>query len=1090
MEGLATLGPFRLLRPLGRGGMGAVWTARHLGPGSEEVAVKIIDHALAREPEWGQAFRREVQAVAALDHPHVVAVHDYGQVTDEEATASRIELAPGAPYLVMEQIPGRSARELRGQVDWPELRVVLVSLLEALAHAHARGVIHRDLKPGNLLQRSPGGPVCLVDFGLAHALDRLGDGFARGTVQGTPSYMAPEQVEGRWREFGPWTDLYAVGCLGWALACGRAPFAHVGGATERMVAQVVEQPPAFAPLCPLPDGFDAWLATLLHKEPRLRFRRAADAASALLSLDPGATSPIRPVRRTRHLTGSGLGLFGLKAVPFVGRDWERRTLDRALESVHRERRPRLVVLRGPAGTGKTRLALHVARGAEERGQATLLRATHGPPPTSGAGIVPMLTRHLRAVMLRRGALDEHLRRTLPGPTVEPDELESLVELLAPAGPGEEPTVRFASPAERHAVVARLLARLTADRPAVLLLDDVQWGLDALGLVEHLLGRPAAPPVLVIATVRDEALADRPLEAEQLAALEATPGASTLKLGPLSAAERADLVRGLLGLEGRLAARLEERCGGNPLFAVQAVGDWVHRRLLVPGGAGFRLAEGARVQLPDSLHAVWSARLEAASPGGGRSGEGRELAAALGEQVSWSEWAAGCARVGLTAEPELVDRLASRGLARWLDAGRGWAFAHGMLRQCLQRRARESGRWERLNLACAEALGPDATADRIGQHLLEGGRPRQALAPLLEGAEALRESGDHGRALDLLERREQAVERSDIEPDGPERMEGLLARATTQRLRGELDEAGRLAAEVTRRARASGRETLIARALLEAGHGAAVRGELPEALSRLQEAERLADQLGDGPLAARCASARGLALSTSGRLDEAERALQRGLAAWQPGDPPRVAASALLGLARVATQRGDPDAAQAFAGRGRSLARSHGMRYVEALFANELGETARARGDLDAAVEAYAAAARGFEAAGSAGGLVPACNLVIVQVMRRRWRRARREIEDLLPRLRDRTTLLAVAHVASLPCAAAEGDWRGFDRTWDEAVRALELSGLVDIDLVRLLGLAAGLADAAGKPERAARVRGLERDQATRLGLTGPPSATG
>jgi len=163
-------------------------------------------------------------------------------------------------------------------------------LLDALAHSHARGVIHRDLKPGNvLLRRAPMSDTSgrapeplITDFGVAQAFV---DG-ASGTreVVGTPAYMAPEQLQARWRDQGPWTDLYSMGCLAWSLATGTPPFGRGRSFEENRAAHLEQEPPPFVPLMDVPPGLEGWLRRLLQKDPAHRYVRAADAMLGLLGL--------------------------------------------------------------------------------------------------------------------------------------------------------------------------------------------------------------------------------------------------------------------------------------------------------------------------------------------------------------------------------------------------------------------------------------------------------------------------------------------------------------------------------------------------------------------------------------------------------------------------------------------------------------------------------------------------------------------------------------------------------------------------------------------------------------------------------------
>lgn len=270
------LGPYQLENRAGRGAMATVWYARHVDTGAP-VAVKIVTAPAGRAGEFRRMFGDEVRAMAGLDHPGIVGIYDHGSVPP-----GIDGLPAGAPFLVMEWLDGGPLRDRRGRLAWPTLRAVLLTLLDALAHAHARGVVHRDLKDSNVMWSSRG--AVITDFGLALTLD---DAPTDGGFSGTPAFMAPEQIRCAMREIGPWTDLYALGCLAYALASGRPPFRGDSPA-EVLQAQASAEPPPLIGRRPVPPGLGPWVERLLAKDPARRFRRAADAAWALLALPDDA----------------------------------------------------------------------------------------------------------------------------------------------------------------------------------------------------------------------------------------------------------------------------------------------------------------------------------------------------------------------------------------------------------------------------------------------------------------------------------------------------------------------------------------------------------------------------------------------------------------------------------------------------------------------------------------------------------------------------------------------------------------------------------------------------------------------------------
>ncbi len=328
---------------------------------------------------------------------------------------------------------------------------------------------------------------------------------------------------------------------------------------------------------------------------------------------------------------------------------------------------------------------------------------------------------------------------------------------------------------------------------VLCLDDAQWAGDALRLLPSLLDREH--PMLVVVVTQDEAVAGRP----EATRLEALPG-RTLALGPLDGAARRELVRALLGLEQDLATQVEARSGGNPLFAMQLIGDWVARGLLQVGERGFVLDPSARLpgalSIPDDLHDVWVQRVQRVLEGlPPAAGWDLEVAAALGPEVDEWAWHTACddpegerigwERGGLKRRAQIVDRLLRARLATERDEG--WAFAHGMFRESVIRLSRERGRWQNINRVCANALrlrrSKKGAQERIGSMLVEAGMPQLALRPLLDGVDEL-EATNVRDALAVLADAEAAAREARLPDADP--LSGRLI-VTRARIHAALDE---------------------------------------------------------------------------------------------------------------------------------------------------------------------------------------------------------------------------------------------------------------------------------------------------------------
>ena len=1161
------LGPFLLEKAIGRGGMAIVWRALHREQ-RQAVAIKVLTTDAARNPLFFSTFRSEVRGAAGLDHPGIVAVYDHGLVTEAAAEASGGKLAAASPYLVME-LAGRGTLSPHcGKLPWPELEAVLLGLLDALAHAHARGVIHRDIKPANVLVDRDTGALKLTDFGLVHAFTG-GAGVTGEEFIGTPAYMAPEQLEVRWRDYGPWTDLYAFGCLAWALACGDAPFGVDMSIEQALTAHLRLTPPPMRPALPVPEGFEAWVRRLLAKEPRQRFGRAADAAWALANLPPpptrapleepptdiGAVRPAEPstlviprsppggppvdqpttrgpdTRGRRRATvgtraprggyspqippipaswaragedehatwmrGVGLGVYGVRSIPLVGREEERDALWEALAAVRASRGFGAVLLEGAAGSGKTRLAIWLAERAHETGSAVVLHATHGSRPSASSGLGGMLIRYGRLDGLSRRSVRKRVARLLADRgRLDDDEIDAVTEIASPAKDKHrragQRIIQFASPDERYTVLSKVIEVLSRERPVVLVLDDVHYGADALGFCLHVQrDLQTTFPILVVATARDDLLVERDTEREAVDALLAGPDTRRVPVGPLPVERRGELIRGLLGLDGALAERVEERTAGNPLFAVQLVGDWVQRGLLEAGAGGFRLKEGAKPALPDDVHEVWVGRAErmlaARRPADGLA---LELAAVLGRTIEPEEWEEVCGLADVIASDGLVDDLVDQRLAVYSESGGGrWSFVHGMLRESLERRAREAGRLEDHHGACAAILVGQTTAEsleRRGRHLMAGGHPRAALAPLAAAIAGHLNGGELRRAAGLLDRYERALTELRRRGDHPAAVRGKVLAARVARLEGALERASRLAltAMLASRERTDpeGR-AVYCEALIELGNSRIHLGELSEARVHLEEALVMAREQGALDQVALCRRHLSFVKLSEGDLEGAHDEAREAVFAAEAGGDSAEVAQAYQILSRCALVQGRLDEAAFFLSEARLRFRRAGARWGVATALNSMGEIARERGEQRDAEQHYRDAADRYAVIGSGDAIYPNINLGLLLVEQERWEEALDVLRPLGERVarQRRGPMQAAVAVAMLPALAHVGAFDEFDTEAERARVLLDETGFVDADIARKASQAGAAATTAGQPGRARVAFTIARGQWAGLG---------
>jgi eukaryotic-like serine/threonine-protein kinase len=284
-EGSTIDGRYRLLRRIGSGGMADVWLAEdpHL---QRRVALKILHRRFAQDREFVERFRREAEAAAGLSHPNIVAVYDRGDVE-------------GTYYIAMQLLEGRSLKELIERGLSPEQAVDLVrQVLEAAGYAHRHGVVHRDLKPHNVIVDEDG-KATVTDFGIARA--GASEITQAGSVMGTPHYLSPEQAQGQ--AVTAVSDLYSIGVVLYEALTGRVPF-EADSAVAIAMKQVSHTPQRPSSINPaVTPALDAVVMRALEKDPGQRFQSAEAFIAALdaAARDPGEAggtasfAPLPPV---------------------------------------------------------------------------------------------------------------------------------------------------------------------------------------------------------------------------------------------------------------------------------------------------------------------------------------------------------------------------------------------------------------------------------------------------------------------------------------------------------------------------------------------------------------------------------------------------------------------------------------------------------------------------------------------------------------------------------------------------------------------------------------------------------------------------
>ena len=1096
------IGPFQLESVLGRGGMGTVWRATVLR-GNASVAVKTLTADLAREAAYVRELHTEVRAMAVMTHPNIALVLDHGLTPKGLA-----QVPAGAPWLAMELASGGSLDRAR-PTRWSELREVLLSILAGLGHAHARGIIHRDIKPGNVLRCTgadlrPGWKVS--DFGISRVSGHRAD----TKIRGTPRYMAPEQFRGQWRDQGPWTDLYSVGCLAWELASGQAPF--TGNRHQLRSAHLQRDAPPLSSKISVPPGFEAWMRSLLQKPIVDRVQRAAHAAHSLMELGD-ATGPANIVLDTRldtsetwtmstlgtssadwteesplgtshaapvadlpedwraqeselptvHLRGVGLGLFMLRTRRFVGRMNERSALWQALSEVVSTKRAKAVLLQGPKGVGKSRLAQWLAQRAHEVGCTELPLVVHADSHHDNyEGLAEMIRVALGADGLDRPAVERRLFRRL----IQAGELDTeRAGLCMNALFSQGSTPGIAS--EHRAVLAWVLGVLGRLRPLIVCLEDVQWSSSSLRFMTAVLdGQRRAPsPILFVVTVRSDIPVERLEMRRMLEGIRSASAVETLEVDGMPTAELVALVRDTYGIDGALAHRLSVRAGGSPLFATQLVGHWAQAGMLQRGPGGFTVMDDSEVALPETLAGLWITRLQGIDSEGSEDWRAAaEIAAFLGTAFQIERWHAAVQAAGLLDADEAVEVCLSQGLL--LPAGverRRLVFVHSMMREALIRRSRSAGRAPALNCAIAQVLGRDPSVDeheRVGGHLLEGQQYEAALRPLFQGARRRKLLGQYGLADDILIDYLRALELAEV-PTGDERwIEGWILRAEFTRMNGDTEASLAWARKADETATNPGQEALRSRAARAAGIALSRLGRREEAHADLERALGIARDLEEAHMIALCHTSFSYLLPVMGRIEEAEDHARQALAILFDGcGDPTSCGNAWNSLSSILVSRGRLEEAAHASDAALSVYQEAGNRAGIAMVANDRGDLLRVQGRLEDAEASYRLSLSTYAAVGAMQQHIAELNLGILYMEQGRWRRAHSLLRRCSREFRAHrwAYVEAAAEVGLAACAIFEGDGRLWDRHIARA-GALWANTGVDVEFARVSELAARLAE--------------------------------
>lgn len=965
---------YRVISQLGQGGMGVVYLAQDVNIG-RRVVLKLLKADLASDPRMEERFHREARASAAVAHPNITTIYEVNQYE-------------GSWYICMEFLEGETLRSLigrRGALPFAEAVRIAASTADALGAAHEVGIVHRDMKPENIMITSAG-QVKVLDFGLAAftdalirppdigaletAVDRLtGHGVAIGTLH----YMSPEQAAGR--AVTPASDVFSLGTVLYETVTGFPPFR---GETSLAVLHAIayDQPPLLSTRRPdVPPALDRAVRRALRKDATQRFSSGRAMRDELLRVLPSHELEVTGSREALRPPASGAdpSLVGsletvVKADGFksdlVGRHQEMRTLMARLDQAIAGEGS-LVLISGEAGVGKTRLVNEMARRGELRGagflQGRCLFREGGLPYHPFLEAAGQLIAYLG--LDEEDAFERYVNERMPQLAGRLPILKSFLHVA-----GQESSAALIADKDHllDAICALFLA-FARQRPMILFVDDLHWADEAsLDLLQYLARSCRQSQGIIVGTYRPEELDESGAPAHPLGRLLDRMSAGDLyteiKLGRLGASDTATIISSTLDgarLDSDFIDLLYHETAGNPFYVLETIRLLIEDGTLKQEQGSWKLTQSLeRVTIPGRVHDVVTRRLSRVSS---IDREVLEIAAAEG-MVFHSDTIASCLGsprirvLGALQRAEKEHHLIHAEQERY-------TFDHPLIREILYETIIPELRSEYHRLMgdylSANRAGRPGVDASIAYQYLEAGQEEAALPFLIEAGARARRLYANAEALTALNRAETilttledvALPRAAIPGDRLALAIRLRKErgALHQRL-GEHDRAMSDYLAMQRIATVAALPQKQAHALCLMAELYYAMGEYDQAFERARLAQELAMQAGDKKSLSNALRVMGEIHFYRAEYDQALTAHNQSIDLQRQTDDIAGYAENLNKVGNIHLTRGDRDKADMVYKAALALGRQSGNRLAAAESLNNLGVLHYYGGEADAALE--------------------------------------------------------------------------------------------------------------------------------------------